>query len=492
MFKIFNRQTNSNHTNECCLKRVIRNILSDIDRKIKSICSYFFVAVFINLNIDKFKSLSKVDLKSKSISVEDRKNIADILVYSIGNRILNDRLSSILSSKKHRQNLRSKGVKLSVIKKLRYFSFKTEKQKKFIEILKKCDKVIDHINNNKNIEPKDKLSPNDYKLLISWASIRSTIRPYCKKTNSKKYNSAELNQIYCEIKKAERVCDKFNKIINKEKCYRNGDFAVYAQEKFDKYSPAFDWKCKVKSILVTDYDHMMSLVRVDGKTMQSHVYDTYSLDPFSVPDELLSEIWRVDPVKLLDKNSDYYKALKLIYGKNCDKKINQYYYKIQGKIHQNTEIFEGIENDIWRRIRSGLADFRLAGSHKKSKSNPNEFRRLHKNMTEGFKNSHKKQMICSEFVAKSLIAALVELDDTLKNKLYHYKVNSKTKNPELIAKVKDDIKKRKNDLMFFNIPFSKHERLKRLHTGRVIKILKDHHCIEMLKPKKVLANIFRL
>ena len=108
-----------------------------------------------------------------------------------------------------------------------------------------------------------------------------------------------------------------------------------------------------------------------------------------------------------------------------------------------------------------MANFGLAGGHKRWSDR------------EGFQSFFdadtpiEKEMICSEFVARSIISSVMELNKQLQAELG----------------TKEEIVK---------IPFDKKERIKRIHPQRLIELLQESGALEQVPPSKVLTQFVQI
>lgn len=104
--------------------------------------------------------------------------------------------------------------------------------------------------------------------------------------------------------------------------------------------------------------------------------------------------------------------------------------------------------------QAGLMAFTAQLGYKKA--GKTDFQEIHDRMFSDYYRSNDCEMLCSEFVAKTTIATLVELNDRLKKK---YGLDH-----DVVA-----------------IPIDRHENLSVMHPGRFLDILKSKDCIEQVQ-----------
>lgn len=452
------------------------------------------------------KILSKC-IKNPDLNESEKKVLSDLLNASESNMVLNAKIIAIKKSGEKSSFLDENEISnnaMTFIIKLT-FAMKSTNPDRIKSNLNKLEHGIDKLFYKEEISENEKLTLSEYKEILRLAELQSSLAYRCMvkafslKEHESHFSSEILEncQLFSNIKKANLLTAQINELFNQTNPYVNGDIAVYDSVRADYFDGnKASILEKMKNNLVTSYDHMMVLVQQKGKNTnatqsvrQSHVYTDYGLDPFLLEDELISDIWRLDPCQLLNETTP---ALKLFEesckreNKDVKKEIQNLYEEATLGIHLNHENEENeklklIKNDSWRRYLSGLADIGLAGGHRKKTARAERFQKIHQDFKKGF--GEEKTMICSEFTARAMIAAIVELDHLMLKKLEN--------DPQFDQSQVKDLKLDQNGLAFLMLPFEKEERLKRMHSGRVIDELKKKGCVERVQLSSV-STLFKL
>ena len=118
-------------------------------------------------------------------------------------------------------------------------------------------------------------------------------------------------------------------------------------------------------------------------------------------------------------------------------------------------------------MEAGKADYIWGGHTRKSDADFNQLAERIMGDKDAQKD-HYTDMICSEFVTKSTIASLVYIDRFFSEELGQFLIEK--------GKVKEGekLKAAKNVLQ---LPYSKKEKLKAVHPGRMIDLLKKRSCL---------------
>lgn len=279
--------------------------------------------------------------------------------------------------------------------------------------------------------------------------------------------------------------------------FKNGDILtkrLKAQQALEsKGVKAEEWMMKH---FITESAHSASLfVTKEGLLMVSHVLQSHLREPLSLAMLFSSDGWHLMAHKLLKNDPEPLKWLTEMFQAantpcSLEEGVNTAYHEGTRHFHEDLgDNFANITNSAERQLAAGVADIKPWG-HTKSK--PREsFVGLHQEFSRTMPSD--KEMICSEFVTKSTIVALIEADFTLVEALKAWIAKNVT--PEAEAKRRLellDARQKQNDLVFLDMPFSTKERLKRVHPGRLIELLVKRDCIEPIKPPTLLTKFVQL
>lgn len=328
-------------------------------------------------------------------------------------------------------------------------------------VIEKAKRVV-----HESKSDKDKLSLSDYLLLERISKLAQLLDelniPYEFLGPSAEeilYNSSILHQL---------LDKEFQKIANSH--YRSGDFI------FQRFSLPLAGERSPLNLLhrifITKYEHAAKVVRKEGepRPQVSHIKHAYAQEPIRLPDLLKSDVYRINPKKLLKKDPEKMKLLKKAFedkGLTLEEGLQKVYEEAEEKVHDKVKTLK-VHNVEEERVKAGIADYGFAGGHRRKTARTDSFRKIHTHFMQGYDT--KKQLICSTFSAKSTIAALIELDMML------------TKEAGMETSL---------EMQFLDLPFSSYERLKRIHPGRLRKILLNKHCIEKVPLPPELKRIFK-
>lgn len=151
-------------------------------------------------------------------------------------------------------------------------------------------------------------------------------------------------------------------------------------------------------------------------------------------------------------------------GLDYKEEIRKNFEKNVQDIHiDNQKRFADISNNKAARFQAGLAEFNVLNGHVRKESN--DFHTIHAEMHGTDKKlTIRNKMICSEFVARSLVSALYETNEYLKKQL--------------------------GETSVINMPFEK-EHLNRLHPQRLVSLLQKEGCLEHIPGHSFLQKLVK-
>lgn len=314
-----------------------------------------------------------------------------------------------------------------------------------------------------------------------------------------------------------------------DKGYKNGSLMAYSADKKTQWSGKSLTIDERVTGFFGGYTHGAKLYNKDGQLQISEVQGNYRNQRAELYAMLISDTWEFDLTPLFNNNMAAH--LKLIKGKEWNKYVNDKFQEKEKELHSN--VANGklvLTNNFSRRIRAALAEFpkvsNLFFSNVKSHKRENE--RDFTNIMDDYYvkwGVTGKEVMCSEFASKATIATMMKLNETLSAEIdahYKYQYSGKTVLAKLqgAGPVPDDVvaylkgkrwykkdyhltqaaeKKlisllEKNgykgaslfspgtneiELIFrignkeiFDLPYSRKERLKAIHPGRMVSLLK--------------------
>jgi hypothetical protein len=355
----------------------------------------------------------------------------------------------------------------------------------------------------------------------------------------------QIKALVGQIKEAVEIYTKLEEAVlpTLPAHYKNGSFLAYSGPK------KLEWTGKKPDLeenltgIISDFGltHGAKLYTdKTGNVSLSHVYNKWRRDKVDLYKLLISDVWELDVSALVDPTLQ--NTFKRIYGDDWQNKMNQEYQNIEKDLHDNIENhFNRINNSSERRLQAGFANYApilnlVAPQEIKShtRSFIRDFNQVHKKFFEHSDTS--ETQICSEFASKASIAAMVELNKSLTNKLlkiHHslslpavlkkldskkvvlptdvreyltgvrfYKdqaVKTEQAEKKLIKILKEnDYSAQDIDLIIrlgnkevFTLPYSKKERLRAIHPGRMVKLLLDAKCVKKKELPPLAETLFK-
>ena len=396
---------------------------------------------------------------------KERSELSLMLERSVGDMDFNKRLD-LFTKEKH--PLADK-YKYSILD-IKYFGFKAKSSSDYnLSLLEKCEKALKQIEQGTTPSTQDQMTLFELGRLEDLAKLKEKMD---------KYNelgliepSSKLSKLYEQVNRAANIFDQIEEQQSKEQTYRSGDMLMtHSKKSLTLKNKSANSETALTHTFISKYGHATQIY-IDPETNQpklSHIYGGYQSDEVRSSDIVMSEVFRVDPIKLMSeemqkKLDEYYKEQGLDYKEEVRKLFEQ---NVQSLHADNQERFQDIKNDKTARFRAGLADFGLYEGH--TKRDANDFSQVHEEMYgagAGEKLTIRNKMICSEFVARSLVAALHETNENLKEKL----------GVEGSASV-------------IKIPLER-ENLHRVHPERLIKLLHDQGCLERVHSPSILQKL---
>jgi hypothetical protein len=383
---------------------------------------------------------------------------SDMIEKSIGDMSFNKRLTEFSREDK---NVSKKKYAID-INHIKYFSYKTKDAKKLNDILKRSQINLDLIESGLNVNPADRISVSEYGVLLDIAKTKFDFDLYAE--NGLIAIGSELANMYEQVYKSTEILEKINQLAEKQDLYRDGDIIMVRakNQRVLKHKSA-NIEDFLQDNLFTKYSHSSQLVRdlVDGKLKQSHIYASYEHAEIKVRDLVPTDIIRIDPTKLVSPENA--KSLEKLYseqGKDWKKEITREYQEIQQEMHSNAGIlFRNTANDVDRRFEAGMAKFGFYGGY--NSSDELDRKKVRDEMMGLNDVTAREKMFCSEFVARGVVATFVTLNERLVKKM-----------KEQGIEVSDEIIKN---------PIPKEHSLKTTHPQKLIDLLNDSGCIEVVE-----------
>ena len=241
------------------------------------------------------------------------------------------------------------GITSEAIELAKTLSYKSRHHTQFIRLTAKAQNLAEKLDLPEAIHDNEKLSLQEFGILNQLASLSPLFvsldgakllgeATYLKVLYEKSLQAREL---------IDELNDRFQKSIQEEDIYQDGDIAAWHSSKWDQFlakKPSSE--VDMMRRWVTELGHGTYLYRGEADEegmsplMQSHIYGTYENEPVTIQAAVFSEVWRLQVSRLVDPSSSLYKALQEIYmreGKNIDDEIQKVYEQAAHQFHADTE-----------------------------------------------------------------------------------------------------------------------------------------------------------
>lgn len=403
-----------------------------------------------------------VNLK-KSTPIE-RKIIQDFLKSVRGDMEFNRELKQLAS-----MSLFGTGINGGLLGSLITYTYKTRHLDNFYKAFGKLKHIHKRILNGLHINEQNKITLAEYSNIYDISKMKPIMEYFFQIGLFE--GDDELTEFY------NQTCDSALIIEKMEQDYRANHLDNPGNIVFDntKKKSLILGKClsffeNLIRKLITKHGHA-SKIYTNNTTTISHINPGPIEGDFSMRDYLYSDIYQIDistliPVKQKSK-------LELAFGRNWQEVINGIYKDIEREIHDGTvRKFSSLSaSPTSEQYKTGLASLMPFGLGHKQFSK-NDFHKIHEQVFGTFYRQGHHHLLCSEFVAHTTIAALVELNNRLTTKLSE---------KGIVAEPGEIVK----------IPIGKHENLHRMHPDRLLAVLKKTNCIRKVAINPAIAKYFK-
>ncbi|MCE2983626.1 MAG: hypothetical protein LW832_08680 [Parachlamydia sp.] len=321
--------------------------------------------------------------------------------------------------------------------------------------------------------------------------------------------------------------------------YKDGDVLAYAAKKKSEWlNSPLPLEERLTSFAANGFTHGAKLFCNEGEVQISHVYGNFEQEILCLYQLCISDIWEINITPLVPDS--LINTLKEVYGEDWAQKVNELYRRVENEMQTNAPYrFQNVGNNQERRIAAGIAGqpqlFKLMGKDVlgHERTHERDFNKLY-NKFYGDELPTDDQ-ICSEWASKATLAAMLETNkrltaevkNSLGNQFDGKQVikNLEQKGLELPKEVSDYLngvrhwkenrdvtRKAENQLVkileqqgyssediqliirlgneeIFELPYSRNERLKAIHPGRMVSLLVDKKCAKQKQPPQVLASL---
>jgi len=410
--------------------------------------------------------------------------------------------------------------------------------KALIEVQKKADILLEKYKQDPlSILPADKLTLREIGLLSTAERLNSEDvngDTFIKALKGMELyeNNPQLKDFFEKTEKSAKILKQIDLIIKPaiNKHYEISDIVAYNNTKTMK------WKDKPSAFEVTwtaritdDYTHGAKLYRdKEGDIMTSHIIGGMINDDFDLYRMCISDVWKLDLAPLLPKTLE--PTMQTVFGPEWSKNINDRYRKIENDLQLKAEEknkFGKVRNEADRRVRAGFANYAsvvnlVRGEPIKGHSREynRDLQKLHSKFFD--EQQYEEKQICSEFVSKVTVVSMIELNRQLSKDLLE-KLGDRFDNSKILTDLKSkgieirpevasyaegtrlykeqssitqvaekrwskflkangysseeaEIAIRIGNKEILDLPYSKKERFKAIHPGRMVSLLVEKKC----------------
>lgn len=392
---------------------------------------------------------------SRETSDVDITAIRNLLAESLGDMDINKKIGSLSD-----QSQENTGISPETIGFIQTFTFRT---RHFSKISNDFDEIFVHFQQakaGKLLKAHEKITLEQYGILYDLAHLNT----YLKLMESANliFGNETLEQLLCTTNKAQAIIEHLDNTFAQS--FKMPIGSVIFNKISDRaliYQTHLSFFDKLTAF-VTKFGHASKGILSEGKNKISHINPTYTEEELTLREYLYSDIYKIKLEKMICPSSQ--KILKEKLGDDWLKQLEDAYAMIERKLHDKaTAQYLHFKANTNNRTAIEIATPWLQGGHK------NLFFRDHAN--EDFRNhffnyffsdsSNKPetQILCSQFVGISLIAAVQELNAQINDTLTKKGV---TELPKNIVKS----------------PISKREKLHLLTPERLLDAMKTRGVVE--------------
>jgi hypothetical protein len=454
------------------------------------------------------KALNQIEAK-RQLSKEEKDQVNAFVSYARMNdpnsKALNGKLSALMDRKPLDMKAMIKEVAFGILeedkrpfKKVPYgiseeaveiamtltFNFKTPQY--FALLVDRLEHLLEKIEHREEIKPEDQFTRRELGLLQKCAKLGRDLAEEDKSLLSKLEGvgvlerSPDLMELQKLSNKSQILLKQAQDNFAAQIDYQDGDLvANVGRQKLELAGRKAYSEEEIHFRLITPYCHGAKIYKDQDKVMQSHVIGNYIQDEFTLSEELYSEVWRLNVAALVPSTTHV--LLEGHYGKEWQKILQQKYQAIENHIQKNKAgQFSQLKNPWDRRIHAGKADFIWGGHARKTER---DFGKMaDRILAEKEDQEQMTIMICSEFVTKTTLAALVKLNRELSQELGDFLIQKEQKEEGEKLKAKGHL---------FELPYSKKEKFQDIHPGRMIDLLVKRKCVTRLKKPEIVQQLLR-
>jgi hypothetical protein len=414
------------------------------------------------------------------IPPEQKKEWANLFIKSIGNKAINQQLTQLIQDKK----LDKLGIISELALIVKEFAFLTKGADQAYEIAKKAEVLMEKINKQEPIANENKLSLEEIGQLDSLCEASEGMQ-LLQNLGLHEIDPA-LQALVENFKKSERIHSQIEFKLNKYSNYKAGDLIFQDQTKLLRFRQVDQLDGKVSEVLDLSLHHAAICVKGKENTDQiSHVLNGAEKEDFLLQDKATTSGYRLDPTRLLNKDPEFLALINTIYlkeGKDASTEIQTMYQTIQSTMHSASE--EHLKSSLNKGSNQSLSGLsQLFKGLNRGQEKKGHFTALLQKILPG-SDIKSQKILSSEFVAKSIIAALLEQEDMLFNKILDYLAtdgNMSTSEARTFLAQKQ----------IFNLDIPKDQASSEITPMTLLKILTNQGCLDRVAPSPLLQQFIQ-
>jgi hypothetical protein len=421
--------------------------------------------VLINIRL-----LHKAVVDNVILPHDEKEKVQSLLVGMIGNQSLNRRIGTLSS-----MSCRDTGISTIATQPLKDISYRTRNLDQISDDLHEIwDNFQGVLSGSKTLEQNEKITLKQYGILYDLAILNATLET-CDKLGLIQGNE-RLEQLYRQTQPAATIVSHLDNTFNQAFTMPTG--AVVFDDTYKKseiYGKELNFFEKLIAIAVTRYGHASKgIAKPSSKGEEvntiSHINPEYKKEQFNLRNYLYSDVYAINIANLIEP--DKQARLKEHLGEDWLQQVEQLFSNIEREIHdmgRNDHVLA--DGGKTRLIQIGTVA--LQGGHKNwlVRDHINDDVRddiLGKGRWDQESRSQSR-ILCSEFVGKTIIAAIEELNTQLKQKLAEIEVDNV---PSVIVRN----------------PISEYEKLHVLTPQRLLSAMEKSGAIEAVDPPQELSQ----
>lgn len=389
------------------------------------------------------------------IEKADRIKVQKMLKSMIGNMDMNVKLNSLYSFRK-----KESAIGAELITALRNLSYET---RHLSTIGPEMERIWNNFNSPHEKAEHEKLSLEELGALVGLAKLYETLKKYENKQLFK--GSATLTKLYENLTRAHTIISHLDATLEQQFKFPVGSIVLdHGERKARVVGRSLNSFDRFMGSVFLKYDHAAAGIVKEKVNLRSHLYPRYGKDKFGLLEFAYSDVYHLNLKKLIKRDTQ--KLLKEHLGEDWLAELEKKYSIIERKMH-DSEIMGRYSAEVdLKTCLSALARGVIPGGNKAfyfwdhTRANVRD-EILGRNHWEDSMPTNAR-ILCSDFVGKTLIAAVKELDDKIREQLHEMGVEN-------------------IPCPVIRSPISKKENLQALTPNRLLEALEERRAVDRVE-----------